>query len=950
MKKIISLVLVAVITLSLLTGCIFNRINSEEDLINIQIGGYLYTSQLRADSKEEQIFLKTRKKLIDEMIEQAEKTAKYAFKTTDGTDEYEENLLKYVDKIESPDDYDKSVIFTIADGITPYKVLLDSYEEELRQYMKMKPGDDASEAIINTYLADSVFNLINLQNEYLGWLKNNTASIVYILNKSNPRQADRLTSSAASIFEKKISADFLDAINELESFSMLNSALLSADYYSSFLYFEKAKISIDLIKSGKSEAEVSPADLSKLETLYTEALGSIKKPNSLKPIPDKKESFSIFRKISAADSEPDYGYQSIVMMMEYYLNYPVIEMYLSTLPEISEEAIIQNISENQKNISNNPSLMNTFTEKAPEPSIKLSVDADLSNEKAKEEAEKRENIIKNIGRAQSLISGISFLNESAAYNTAISQIASLIANGNNKLSEADTNQIIETIKANLGELIGDNRTDFINLIVTESAENIYSTFEIWRDNIKNIKEHVFTQDDLRDLLTIMGVTLTEITDNPEPSASFVPPSGTVPVPTQTTVPQNTESPVEPNIPSDSTETTDNFDIAHITGFWQTIRELDITLDNSSILYTIYGWTDLLDYSMYKKEESKDDNGNLKVLRYLDANNKPVGWETRVYSESIEYTYRFPDDNEHSIWIIRYGSFDSSNIYEVRTEDKTTERKTAVRFRQPGDTNGTESIIYISQTQSNKRDGLNTSRYNSNPSYTIFDMEEILESYTFKDGILIREFLNTHSGSDIVSKIKIYYDNGKIKHDYSELNGDEDGLYLAYYENGRVSMAVNYKQGQYHGTVETFYEDGHTNDFTTYSDGKKDGISYGYYSDEPHYLQFESEYSNGLENGIFKRYSVKGSLNLEIEYKEGTPNGIYRDYLIDDEIHTDAYHVFGQNENGKRVGIWEFGRNNIDWIERVYYEDGVKIWSEYADSKYRTYYNSDGSVNRTETKP
>lgn len=62
MKRIISVVVTIFLILSLLNGCVFKSISPEEDLINMQLGGYLYTSQARAETKDERNMLKERKR------------------------------------------------------------------------------------------------------------------------------------------------------------------------------------------------------------------------------------------------------------------------------------------------------------------------------------------------------------------------------------------------------------------------------------------------------------------------------------------------------------------------------------------------------------------------------------------------------------------------------------------------------------------------------------------------------------------------------------------------------------------------------------------------------------------------------------------------------------------------------------------------------------------------
>ena len=58
-------------------------------------------------------------------------------------------------------------------------------------------------------------------------------------------------------------------------------------------------------------------------------------------------------------------------------------------------------------------------------------------------------------------------------------------------------------------------------------------------------------------------------------------------------------------------------------------------------------------------------------------------------------------------------------------------------------------------------------------------------------------------------------------------------------------------------------------------------------------------------------------------------------------------IVKQYENGKKTGQWELGTDNVNPIELVFYEDDVKIWTQYTDTNIRKYYDIAGNVIRTE---
>ncbi|MCK5758885.1 MAG: hypothetical protein KAH14_07310, partial [Clostridiales bacterium] len=198
MKKVISLLLVFCLIAGFLSGCFAPKVSLEEDLINMQMAGYLYTSSVRASTKEERSFLKEREKAVDTMIEYMEKAAKNAFNLNEGFEKFESNLHNYMEKVDEPSADDSSLLFGILEKITAYEVILKSLEDEISQYMKMKPETAAGKAIINTYMLDAICNIIDNQNEYVSWLVDNTAVVSVILEKENARQAGKLVSSSVT--------------------------------------------------------------------------------------------------------------------------------------------------------------------------------------------------------------------------------------------------------------------------------------------------------------------------------------------------------------------------------------------------------------------------------------------------------------------------------------------------------------------------------------------------------------------------------------------------------------------------------------------------------------------------------------------------------------------------------------------------------------------------------
>lgn len=940
MKKLISIILIMCMTAGLLSGCsLFNSTSLAEDIVNIQTAGYLYTPASKAGSRDETIFLKERKKAIYTMISFIEKGAKKSYAVTDGLSKYEDNLLNYINKIDDADDFELSILGGIVEKIVSYKVIIASYEDELKQYIKMKPGDDASEAIINTYKSNAFYKLVQLQGEYIAWIINNTASISAILEDTNKRQSEKLTSTSQSIYSKKIYDDYTLLLSNYESASLINSAIISADFYVSEIYLAQALVNIENSEPGQA--------LTDLKEMYEESMESRQRPSILKQIPEKKSSLSLARKVYAETDIAEFG--SFIGFLEYYTTIGLPDADNQPQPKINEENFSEKVNKEKEEVKNIPKKMTANADANSDSVYSPSKDAKNAAQTATENANLRSIRMLAIKAGQKTIQGFNIVSTNLAYSTAIKILSGLIANGKT-MSEDEKQAAVALIKNSMTDLIGSDKESFVNLIVSTNAEDIYSTFEEWRDDIGNLEGYTFTKDDLVSLLEKMGMDV----KNPDTVVAQVPDSSPSPT-NQNTTPPNvsaTTAPIpsqtaEPTSQPTDTEIVDNYGVAEITILWQTLKEFNRFIGNAEAMYMLFGWTDLLDYSQYEKKEITNKDGELTRIQYLMNSSDRVGWQTSFYDTYIEYDYKFPDSNDAGITIYRAGTPEKSYISMIKSYNNLTDRNVDIRFNDPDDTNKEEIIKSVSQYQSDKKDGLNSSAYNSNPYFILYDMEEILESYVYKDGILIREVSNTKRDGKIESHIIEYFDSGKIKRDFTEWDGEEDGTYTSYYESGIVSRYVEYLEGKLHGVFIDYYENSEVYEHRTYQYGVEHGPSLKYQSDDPHILRYEGAYSEGELTGLWKGYSPQGTLTQETEYVNGVKHGIYRDYIVDDEFHTTTYHSFGQYEDGKKTGQWELGLDNKTPIQINWYENDIRIWSQYTDSNLRNYYDESGTVIRTE---
>ncbi len=189
----------------------------------------------------------------------------------------------------------------------------------------------------------------------------------------------------------------------------------------------------------------------------------------------------------------------------------------------------------------------------------------------------------------------------------------------------------------------------------------------------------------------------------------------------------------------------------------------------------------------------------------------------------------------------------------------------------------------------------------------------------------------------------------LRQEVYEQDGEEFGTYVSYNEDGVLVLSIGYKDGKYDGEYKSFFDEGTLRELITYKEGEKDGPASSYYGSEGHPLEYKGSYADNEKDGRWETFTAEGLPKTIIEYKSGLPDGEYKSFATG-STSSSSIHVFGQHSDGKKVGEWLYGYNNEGWVEKVYYDNDVKVWMEKADSNIRTYYKPDGSVDHTETKP
>jgi antitoxin component YwqK of YwqJK toxin-antitoxin module len=103
--------------------------------------------------------------------------------------------------------------------------------------------------------------------------------------------------------------------------------------------------------------------------------------------------------------------------------------------------------------------------------------------------------------------------------------------------------------------------------------------------------------------------------------------------------------------------------------------------------------------------------------------------------------------------------------------------------------------------------------------------------------------------------------------YSCVNNVINGEFVRYWpEDGTVLLRANFVNGVLDGVYEEF-RNGKLSKHFEFRNGKLEGTVQGY-SWEEGILEYEGHYTNGLQNGIFRRYNHQGNVESEVVFEYG----------------------------------------------------------------------------------
>ncbi len=147
-----------------------------------------------------------------------------------------------------------------------------------------------------------------------------------------------------------------------------------------------------------------------------------------------------------------------------------------------------------------------------------------------------------------------------------------------------------------------------------------------------------------------------------------------------------------------------------------------------------------------------------------------------------------------------------------------------------------------------------------------------------------------SGQKEKNWIGYYPNNFVFKLEYYS-NGLKDGISMQFDRRGKIVLIENYKKGLAHGQT----------------------INYGSYSETP---MVETDYANGMRNGLYRIYYDNAKIQEETWYKDDLKNGLSR----------------WNKKSGQKLAEYNYKSGYFDGIQKVYYEnDSLQSVNNYSNN-------------------
>ena len=802
MKKIISIIIVVSMLMGL-SGCSAPKVTKEEDIINQIHGGFLYTSNLKAENDNEREYNEERKKAIKIFMETIEETAMKSFKVIDEIEEYEENLMKYMDKIK--DANAKASIQEIANRMLANKVGLNSYEDEIRAYFSMKTNDEVTTSIIDNYILAGLVSLVDRQTQYISRLLDDTETISILLTKTNERQSEKLISSSEKLHEN-IDEKYNEMMFEYQKSANIYSYIASADYYANLYYMSEVKKDIDVLKENQSD------EVKELENLYNKIIEINSKPPVLKEIQKNEAGLQLIKTAYAYDGDA-------------ISKFAFLELF-------TEIAIIEGEKYSEDN----------------KVEIK-SKEATAMKEQSKKSSAVNQEIIDKISAGQSMMSWLSSKPD-LQFAGILTIMSQALLSKKDKLDPTQYAAISNLINNDLEQVLGDKKYDFLNIIINANANQLLEVFNNWKDKTGNLKDLNFNRQELISLLNMFGLNIEEVKVE-TPTVAPTTPAPVVVDPQQNTGYDITHIKATLSEINNLNPSMGNNELLGVLFGWND----DVNYSEYSKIVDSGVWDYYVDSENKKAgwAERSNNVGYAYIYHFPNEPNKHIEIKRGLEGEDSDaFSITTRDDDTKRNISIKIKTDDGSDVYYpilvgiIQKEDReydglniiTNANSQYVRTYSSGDLIDLVAYkkgIVVEEEHNEYIEGeviSNISKYADNG--------DILEMYEEKNGKLDGIYVSYHENEIMSSKVE-----------YAE--GMKNGSYYTYYVNGNINVFTEFKDDKKNGEYHYSYEDGQLAKKEEYDMGVENGMFYDYSPGGS--LTREREYNNGVLDGIFCEYAI-----------------------------------------------------------------------------------------------
>lgn len=135
-------------------------------------------------------------------------------------------------------------------------------------------------------------------------------------------------------------------------------------------------------------------------------------------------------------------------------------------------------------------------------------------------------------------------------------------------------------------------------------------------------------------------------------------------------------------------------------------------------------------------------------------------------------------------------------------------------------------------------------------------------------IILLFFISDCTSTPKITKIKEYYDNGKLKVEGELLNGKQEGLFNFYYDNGQLFKQAFFKEGINQDTLKIYYNDGSIKEISYIKNDKKNGFYKEYYKSGA--IKYIGSLKEDFQEGYWLSFNLNSnSLSADVAYyKQG----------------------------------------------------------------------------------